>query len=165
MNTKKIVSTILVIIWMVTIFYFSHQQGAGSSNISKKVSDIMINIIDIKNEINFEKKEKMVEKLEPYVRKIAHLTIYMLGGLLLISCINTYKISNNKSIISSSCIGIFYAITDEIHQLFVNGRSGRLVDVLIDSIGVFIGIVAYLIIIKIVKNRKCKLNKKETGGE
>ena len=32
-----------------------------------------------------------------------------------------------------------YAVTDEIHQHFVPGRSGEITDVLIDSIGCLIG--------------------------
>ena len=31
------------------------------------------------------------------------------------------------------CVG--YAISDEIHQLFVDGRAGSLMDVMIDSMG------------------------------
>ena len=37
---------------------------------------------------------------------------------------------------------MIYASTDEIHQLFVGGRSGRFTDVLIDTAGGFIGIMA-----------------------
>ena len=33
---------------------------------------------------------------------------------------------------------VVYAMTDEVHQLFVQGRAGRISDVLIDSIGVTI---------------------------
>ena len=50
----------------------------------------------------------------------------------------------------SACIGIIYAITDEIHQLFIVGRSGSIIDVLIDSIGIFTGISIFLFINKIV---------------
>ena len=42
-------------------------------------------------------------------------------------------------IFSEMCI-ILYAITDEIHQLFIPGRNGNVVDVLIDSCGGLIGI-------------------------
>ena len=38
---------------------------------------------------------------------------------------------------------VFYAAIDEIHQLFVPGRSGEIKDVLIDSCGSFIGIHFY----------------------
>jgi len=45
-------------------------------------------------------------------------------------------------------IGALYALTDEIHQYFVAGRACQLSDVLIDSVGVFLGVCLYSIIIK-----------------
>ena len=45
-------------------------------------------------------------------------------------------------------IGIFYACTDEIHQLFVPDRSGQLTDVLIDSIGLTLGLLFFLMMLK-----------------
>jgi VanZ family protein len=38
-------------------------------------------------------------------------------------------------------LGIAYAISDEIHQSFVEGRQGAVLDVVIDSVGVVIGAV------------------------
>ena len=37
-------------------------------------------------------------------------------------------------------IGSFYAASDELHQLFVPGRSGEIKDVLLDSLGVLLGV-------------------------
>ncbi|MBC8059640.1 MAG: VanZ family protein, partial [Clostridiaceae bacterium] len=45
----------------------------------------------------------------------------------------TYSIS--KSIFLAVGLVFFYACTDEIHQLFVKGRSGRFRDVMIDTSG------------------------------
>lgn len=166
MNIKKVLSTLLVVIWMFTIFGFSHQQGTGSSNTSKKVSMAIVNILDIRNQMPEEQKEEIVQVIEPIIRKLAHLTIYMIGGILLINCVYTYATENKIAILSSSIIGVIYAASDELHQLFVNGRSGRLIDVAIDSIGVFIGIAIYLLVRKMVKcivDRKDKIYNK--GGE
>ena len=38
---------------------------------------------------------------------------------------------------------VFYAASDEFHQLFVIGRAGSLRDVLIDGIGAFLGLQVY----------------------
>ena len=46
MNMKKAICIILVIIWMSAIFWFSSQQGTGSSSTSKKVSEIVVNIFN-----------------------------------------------------------------------------------------------------------------------
>ena len=39
--------------------------------------------------------------------------------------------------------GIAYAISDEVHQHFVPGRVGSPVDVLIDSVGVAVGVLLW----------------------
>lgn len=151
MNIRKILSTVLVVLWMLTIFYFSHQQGTGSSSTSKKVSMAIVNIIDVKNEMIEEQKEEIVRIIEPIIRKVAHYTLYMLGGLLIINNINAYISEDRRMVIYSSVIGVIYAVSDELHQLLVNGRSGKVQDVIIDSIGIFTGIVIYLLIKKIIE--------------
>ena len=41
------------------------------------------------------------------------------------------------------CYCTCYAALDEIHQLFVPNRSGQVRDVLIDSVGILIGIILF----------------------
>ena len=50
--------------------------------------------------------------------------------------------------------GTIYAATDEIHQLFVPGRSGQVRDVLIDSCGVFIGVMVVTWIVSYREKRR-----------
>lgn len=162
MNIKKVLSTILVILWMCTIFYFSNQQGIGSSNTSKKISMIIVNVLDIKNEIPDEEKQKLIEMIEPVIRKLAHYTIYMIGGILIMNCTYAFEKEEKKVVIHSGIIGTIYAISDEVHQLFIAGRSGRVADVLIDSIGISTGIAIYLLIKHLVDRTRRKLIK---GGD
>ncbi len=65
-----------------------------------------------------------------------------------------------RVISKSLIIGILYAISDEIHQLFVPGRSGKVTDVIIDSLGILTGIVFFLIVEKTVK----QIRKNIKGG-
>lgn len=164
MNLKTILSTILVILWMVTIFNFSNQKGAGSGNTSQKVTTIIVNIIDIPKKMTEETKQEVIKKLEPYVRKFAHYTLYTIGGFLIINCTYAFKIMEKKSVYLSGIIGILYAVSDELHQLFINGRSGKIEDVIIDTIGIFTGIVIYIFIRKVVEIIKAK-SKPSKGGE
>ena len=48
-------------------------------------------------------------------------------------------------------VGVLYAISDEIHQLFVPGRTGCILDVGIDTLGIITGIIIFMIFIKILK--------------
>lgn len=126
---------------MLAIFKFSNQNGEDSSDLSRKVASIMI------------VGEKM-ELIEPYIRKIAHLLEYAVGGILFLAMFLTYEMSDRKRMIGSLIIGMEYAALDEIHQLFIDGRAGQVKDVLIDTIGVAIGICFLMICYKIRQKRK-----------
>ena len=52
-------------------------------------------------------------------------------------------------------------LPDEIHQVFVPGRFGQIRDVIIDSMGVAMGIVILHIIMKASDRRKAQKNETE----
>jgi len=45
---------------------------------------------------------------------------------------------------------VFYAFSDEFHQLFVSGRGPQLSDVWIDSAGAGVGILGYYVMMGLV---------------
>ena len=55
-------------------------------------------------------------------------------------------------------ISLFYALSDEVHQLFVPGRYCSLGDFFIDSSGIILACVLYLVTIKIRSNSKVNVN-------
>ena len=67
------------------------------------------------------------------LRKGAHVTEYAILGLLLLRAVGRE--------LPAFLIGVAYAITDEVHQHFVQGRHASTVDVAIDSAGILLGIV------------------------
>jgi len=69
------------------------------------------------------------------LRKLAHAVEFaILGGLLLRAL---------HAELPALVAGIAYAASDELHQHFVPGRRGAPLDVLIDSLGVGLGILAW----------------------
>jgi VanZ family protein len=68
------------------------------------------------------------------LRKCAHMTEYAILALLLVRACG--------STATSFALGVAYAVTDEVHQLFVPGRHGSPVDVAIDAVGVLVGLAA-----------------------
>lgn len=158
MNVKKIASFILVLLWMAVIFYFSSQQGEGSGNTSRKVCEIIVDIIDIQDKYTEAEKERLIEVIEPAIRKIAHYTIYAIGGIVIANCVYQYSNKEKTLIGISTMVGILYAISDEIHQLMVSGRSGNVRDVLIDSLGVITGIIFFLLLKEITTRVVSKKN-------
>ena len=164
MNIKKIASIIAVLIWMSIIFGFSNQQGEGSGNTSRKISEVIVQMIDIQHKYSEVEKDKLIEIVEPILRKVAHLTIYTIGGIAIANCVCQFCGKEKMVIGISTCIGAIYAISDELHQLMVNGRSGNIRDVIIDSIGILTGIMVFMLIKEICKKIICR--KKECrGGE
>ena len=46
-----------------------------------------------------------------------------------------------------------YAVTDEMHQLLIEGRSGQWTDVLIDSAGALTGVLIIALVLWMVRKR------------
>lgn len=148
---KKTISIISLILWMIIIFSFSSADANKSTGTSDKVITTMIEIKDkiTDQETPISEKEIIVKNSSFYVRKIAHITEYLILGLLMFNALKQFNILN---IYYAIILCILYSCTDEFHQLFINGRSGSFRDVLIDTIGILLG--TYLYKILIIKKKK-----------
>lgn len=158
-NKKQIIiSIILVIIWMSIIFMFSNMDTIKSNSTSKeminKVVDTTIeasnNIGIIKETPTEEEKQNIINNLNLPLRKIMHFTEYLILSLLLLNALTQTNIKNKYLITIIICF--IYAITDEYHQTFIDGRTGQFIDVLIDTTGSILGLIIYNKIIQ--KNTK-----------
>lgn len=108
---------------MITVFLFSHQPSDESSKTSSNTIRMIMNCIPGFQQLEEIEKEQWIEILQPIARKLAHFSIYTLGGILLALYMNEYALVEDKKIIFSSLIGFSYAVSDEIHQLFVPRES------------------------------------------
>ena len=143
-SNKRILFAILVIAWMITIFCFSNENGETSQG----TSDIITNaIVNIREEL-----ESHRETISFCVRKLAHFSIYFVGGILLFEFYNTFDVTNKKVFGMSALTGVCYATFDEVHQLFISGRSGQFRDVCIDSTGIIVALIIMMLIAKAKKN-------------
>ena len=77
--------------------------------------------------------------LEILVRKSAHIIVFAALGFCFANTLK-YRLKGRKLFLISVCLTSFYAVTDEVHQIFVPGRSGRFEDWLIDTAGALIGV-------------------------
>lgn len=141
---KKRTSWILLLVWMMVIFFFSSQTGTESSGISNGILIQLENLLHIPLTSEFS---------SLIIRKLAHFTEYAILGVLIVQVVNQYPNLKKSKAKLFYCIlfCLLYAMTDEFHQLFVSGRSGQLLDVLIDTCGGVFGIVCYHIAQKIGK--------------
>lgn len=127
---KNKLNIILVLIWMLLIFLMSSYNANMSSEQSGVIVNFIANILNINN----------LELLSLIIRKLAHYTEYLILGLLVVNLLKDY---HNKYLVISIIICILYATSDEIHQLFVPGRSCQFLDILIDTLGSITGTYLY----------------------
>jgi Predicted integral membrane protein len=136
MKDKKYV--ILTIVWMIVIFLFSSQTGDNSNMNNVFIVDLLKKIgIDFTRfasgiDINF------------LIRKAAHVTEYLILGMLLYKAYESYLFSGYE--MASLFTGFIYACTDEFHQYFIPGRGPSFRDVLVDTSGVVLGVVLLWVI-------------------
>lgn len=147
-NILRAILVILLILQMWIIFGFSNQNGDESGTISKRITQMITKNIKAIQELDTEEKEKILTKIEYFIRKLAHFSLYTVIGLLSISLMFTYKIKTKKQIAISLGIGLLYAISDEIHQSFIPDRAPMLGDVVIDFSGVITGVLIVFLIRK-----------------
>jgi VanZ family protein len=136
----RIVSSIAVITCMAAIFIFSSQTAAESSAVSGSFIEAVASVFypDF-SDMSAADRQAAVDSLQDLVRTAAHGTIYLVLGVLTAFSLSTYDFPPLKSFLLALLICIVYAVTDEIHQFFVPGRSMQLIDVTVDAIGSFAG--------------------------
>ena len=139
---KRLILHIMTIAWMILIFLFSAQGGQGSSHLSseiiKNVAQIFVRdfrSMDSAQQILF------INNWQNIVRKNAHFMVYFVLGALVLCTLFTYKINIKMQLFFAFGIVVLYAVSDEIHQMFVPGRVAMISDVLIDATGGAVGMI------------------------
>lgn len=132
---KKHIYLGFVLVWMLIIFYFSSQQATQSQDLSNGFMQYIEEIFHIHR---IDTNTPLGEFISFFIRKVAHLSEYAILGMFLY--LYFHHASNKHAFLWALCIAVFYAGSDEFHQIFVEGRSGQFLDVGIDTIGVLLGL-------------------------
>ncbi len=157
---QKTIVWILIAAWMIVIFMFSAQDAETSGDLSEGfLRKCLLWFLPehITNNVS------MVDTLEHIVRKCAHMAEFAVLGLLYSIQLYLYKVyeKDRQRIGVAVILVLLYAATDEVHQLFVGGRSGQVTDVLIDTIGGFIGTMTFYLWKCLTINRKKQMEEIE----
>ncbi len=150
----RIILIIIILFITSIIFSFSNQNATESSGISAKVAEKLIEIQPKYKNITAEEKAELVKAYQKPVRKGAHFSIYTVLSISIASLTCTFKTENRKRMIITLIAGFLYAVSDEIHQTFIEGRSGQVSDVILDTTGVLLGIIIVIGINSIYKKMK-----------
>ena len=137
---------LLSLLWMGLIFFLSAETAAESSETSGSLLWSILAFFDR----GFERypdavQLALVEQYSFLIRKTAHFSIYAILGFLLSGAFAYERYAfghptRGMCVLLPALIGGLYAVSDELHQYFVPGRSCELRDVLIDTAGVLLGI-------------------------
>ena len=134
----KLLISLLLIFQMFFIFtmssFGSDSSNAQSSQIIQVLHQVFPNLSSRTSGLD-------ASVLTFIVRKTAHFTEYAILGILFYFFYRqTLPQKNGLQLFVLAILSSFlYACTDEIHQLFVPGRSGQFTDVLVDTFGASFG--------------------------
>ncbi len=143
----KIISWVAVALWMAFIFQLSAQVREESNQLSTGITEVVVKVA----EKVVPEKEFDINSINHIIRKNAHFFAFFALGILVINALRASKTVDVKRIIIALCICVLYAVSDEVHQLFVPGRGGQFKDVLIDSSGSITGIFLYAFCCRMIR--------------
>ncbi len=121
MSRKKLIRGILLVLWCAVIFSFSAQGGQQSQDLS----DGFLRYLPLFARFPW---------AGVLIRKFAHAAEYFVLAFFAFRFFETFE----KGDIPAFVFCLLYACSDELHQLFVGGRSAQIKDVLIDMGGVLL---------------------------
>lgn len=153
-KNKYHIYTTLSIIWMAVIFANSAFEGETSAMFSDTLVKLFLSVS------GWLGKGRVIESVQEFIksesfhlliRKIGHFVEFGILGLLVFSGLGIlYNIRQKtlKRLVIALIICTVYAVSDEIHQLFVAGRVFSFVDIFIDFTGVLIFLGVRILVIK-----------------
>ena len=153
-----LLSLLLVLAVMAVIFIFSAQSGPDSDKASGAVIETAQQFLGPapKTDKGLARTLQDGTYMTAFVRKAAHICEYAALGFALMLHFRVLAAGGKirRPVPPAFLIGVLYGGTDELHQLAVSGRKGSLSDVLIDSIGVALGLALLLLAVRLGRLRR-----------
>ncbi len=81
--------------------------------------------------------------LNPTLQNLLHIPLYGALAFLWNRSFQKSHFSNGKMVLMTLFLTISYGCLDELHQTFVSGRYGGLLDIYLDVFGAFLGIFGF----------------------
>lgn len=162
-NIVRYVSLCLVLLWMGVIFAFSAQEEKKSSEVSHGV---VVRVAEVTypnyKKLNEVEQKAVINKYFVPVRKLAHFSEFFVLGALIFLFMTTFAgVDARYKFLITAGAGALYAVSDELHQFFVSGRSCKALDVLIDTAGVMLAAGIELLIFLKIRGVKGERQKPE----
>lgn len=153
MHSKKykIVAIALLCIWMIVIFSFSaetaKESSATSGGVIRSIAKVVVSGFE---KLSESQQSKIVSSFQGVVRSLAHLCIFAILGFLATNTAFAFDLKKRKWCYLPPLFCLLYAVTDEIHQIFIPGRAFQISDIAIDTLGGVLGTIAFWVVFRIV---------------
>ena len=143
--------------YVARLISFTNRRGTFSiSDMKKYVDNLLLDMgIHIEEEKKQEK-EARIKKLDPIIRKFAHILEFAIFTFFAAIFATTFDM---KSLVRFSIVFVLcgiYALSDEIHQYFVPGRVCDIKDVALDVTGVFISAATVCLFYELYRRKAAK---------
>ncbi len=155
-NRWALISWVLLIMWMVLIFILSSHTADRSSSVSGNILSAILKVVYPEfRQMSADEQFIVLESYQYIIRKSAHFLLFGVLGTLSVNAYKSIHIKTDRLVtILSLATCVINAILDEIHQIFVPGRSCEITDILIDSIGSLLFIFLTVYIFRCIEKRK-----------
>lgn len=172
MSKRRIAAFVLLCIlslsWMGVMFGFSANNADESSMQSHGVVELFLKVfVPGYDDMSQQEQESLINKYDKPVRKTAHFAAYAILALLIYFAAGSVKLLPSRLAMPAAValvVCVLFAFSDEYHQTFVDGRAGRLSDVVIDSCGALFGIALAAAAVIIYIKHKTKSKNAKTGN-
>ena len=146
-------ATVLTLLLMAAIFWFSAQPAQDSADLSTSFARRLFLFFRPALAVyNDEQWQALLLATGLYVRKAAHFTEFFALGVsvrLWFAALGRPR----RALLPAWGVATLYAATDELHQMFVDGRGPALLDVAIDSLGAICGAALTALIVTLRRKR------------
>ena len=125
--------------------FFSGQPGTQSQGLSRGIVAWLFELF------GEEPTPEVMGTVNYFLRRGAHLFLYFCMGLGLCGAFQWQK--KAPAWLPAMALGVAFAATDEYHQLFSGGRTGKPTDVLLDACGLALGCGASYLLSRLWRKR------------
>ena len=131
-----------VLFCLLSIYHLSAEPAAesvaNSQGIVAGCLDLTMEVVQ--HQLDEPEKARLVQRIDRVAREYMHGVVYLVLGLALSNALLVSGVKGRQAWLLALSLCVLYAVSDEIHQVFVPGRSFQFSDLAMDTAGSIIGI-------------------------
>ncbi len=136
---RKIIWWVLTLFCLSTIFGFSGQSAAESSQLSGSLTETLLSLIPSYNLLSADEQLAVVAVAHEVIRSVAHIATFAALGFCVYMLTRSYALRRSFFVAFAACVIV--AVIDEcLQRVLAAGRAFEWVDLLKDWLGSLFGI-------------------------